>query len=71
MSYDPSSILDYLWNVLQYGGLVVAAVGVIVFLLARRNANDELSTNAGWIVLGGVAAAAVGAFMGRQTLPVL
>ena len=66
-----AGIVSFLWTVLQYGGMVLAAVGVITFVLARKNSNDELATNAGWIVLGGVAAAAIGAFMGAQALPSL
>lgn len=68
---DPSTLVAFLWQLMQYGGLIIAAVGVIVFILARKNANDELSTAAGWIVLGGVAAFGIGSFMSGQNLPSL
>ena len=71
MNYDVSGIIKFIWTVLQYGGLAIAAIGALVFILAKRNNNDDLSTGAIWIVLGGLVAAAVGAFMNTQTVPTL
>ncbi len=68
---DPSTLISFLWSLLQYGGLIIAAIGVITFILARKNSNDELATNAGWIVLGGVAAFAIGSFLSGQSIPTL
>lgn len=68
---DPSRILGFIWNILQYGGLGLAAVGAIIFIIAKRNNNDDLSTNSIWIVLGGIVAFAVGSFMSGQSLPSL
>lgn len=71
MDNTASNIVAFLWALLQYGGLILTAIGVITFILARKNSNDELATNAGWIVLGGVAAAVIGTFMSGQSLPSL
>ncbi len=68
---DPSSLISFLWDLLKYGGLIICALGIITFILARKNSNDDLATNAGWIVLGGIAAFAIGTFMSGQSLPTL
>ena len=58
-----ASIMSFLFRILQYGGAIVAALGAITFVLARKNANDELASSSGWIVLAGIVAAAVGTFL--------
>lgn len=68
---NPSQVVSFLFQLMQYGGLVIAAIGVIVFILAKKNNNDDLSTNAIWIILGGVAAFGIGTFLGAQSLPTL
>ena len=68
---DPSSVVQFLFNLMKFGGLVIAAIGVIVFILAKKNNNDDLSTNSIWIVLGGVAAFAIGTFLASQQIPTL
>ena len=68
---DPSEVVSFLFQLMKFGGLVIAAIGVIVFILAKKNNNDDLSTNAIWIILGGVAAFGIGSFLDNQKLPTL
>lgn len=68
---NPSQILNFIWGVLKYGGISLAVIGAIIFIIAKRNNNDDLSTNSIWIVLGGVVAFALGDFMLSQSLPTI
>ena len=70
-SAQATTMLQFLFSCMAYGGLVIVGIGAIVFVLARKNNNDDLSTNAIWIVLGGLVCALIGFFMGNQTIPTL
>ena len=70
-TYNPSAIITFLFQVMQWGGLGLAGVGALIFVLAKKNNNDDLSTNAIWIVLAGVTAAAIGGYLNTQELPTL
>ena len=66
-----SSMVSFLFELMKWGGAAIAGVGIIVFILAKKNNNDDLSTNAIWIVLGGAACAAIGTYLGGIALPTI
>ncbi len=60
---NATAMVKFLFQVMIFGGAALAGVGALIFVFAKKNNNDDLSTNSIWIVLAGVTAAAVGTYM--------
>lgn len=68
---NPTAIIKFLFSLMQWGGLVIAGMGVFAYVMGRSKGNDEMSSNSIWIIVGGIAAFAIGSFLATQTIPTL
>lgn len=68
---NPNTLLKFVFGILQFGGIVIAGVCAFVWVKAGKDRDQEQRDNAQWGLLGGIAAFAVGSWLGTMTFPSL
>lgn len=60
---DLTRIVNFLWDVLQYGGGIIAAVGAIRWVSGGKSHDAQQQESAVWVLLLGGVCFAIGAGM--------
>lgn len=68
---DPSTLLKFVFSILQFGGIVIAGVCAFVWIKAGKDRDQEQRDNAQWGLLGGIAAFAIGTWLQSIPFPTL
>lgn len=68
---DPNQLLTFIFHVLQYGGGVVAGVGVFMTIKGWRDRDPEAREQGLWTLLAGVACFMIGGWLSGFTFPTL
>lgn len=68
---DPNALLKFVYGILQYGGGVVAAFSVILWIKFSADHDDSKREKAQWSALGGAAACAIGFWLSGFSFPTL